>query len=415
MECCNGEPFPLLHHSTTPPPHHSTPPTEILRRLLLGSAYTPGLKVSPRTTIEKLRRLPLKGQVLVKEGDRVTPDTVVARTELPGIMQTIKLAEKMGLEPSELKNILQVKVGDQIKVGTLLAVSKGLFGLFKTEEKASIEGTLELFSEQTGHLGVRQPPTPIEKDAYVTGRVTRVIPEEGVVVECEGAMVQGIFGVGGERLGTITVLANGPDEPLSDMQIKPEHRGKILVGGSNVSLAALRKVAEVGAVGVVVGGVVDRELIDYLRGALNDPTFDIGVAITGQEPIPFTLVVTEGFGTIRMAARTFELLKSLEGKTASINGATQIRAGVIRPEVIVPLDGAAPAAAADAEAGQLTNGTPIRVIREPYFGLLGTVTGLPSELEQVDSETWVRVLRARLEDGREVTVPRANVEIIEGA
>jgi len=57
-------------------------------------------------------------------------------------------------------------------------------------------------------------------------------------------------------------------------------------------------------------------------------------------------------------------------------------------------------------------GTPIRVIREPYFGQLGKVTELPSQLQVVGSGAEVRVLRARLEGGEEVTVPRANVEII---
>jgi hypothetical protein len=232
-------------------------------------------------------------------------------------------------------------------------------------------------------------------------------------VESEGAFVQGIFGVGGERQGVIVVLTRGPEEPLTDVQITPEHKGKIVVGGSNVSLAALKKAEQVGVFGIVVGGVIDRELIEYLRGALKDPGFDIGVAITGTEPISFTLVVTEGFGDIAMAARTFELLRSLDGKMSSINGATQIRAGVIRPEVIVPLDGVMDQSKEQESSGELKPGTPIRVIREPYFGILGTVTDLPSELVQVESETWVRVLRAALEDGRQVTVPRANVEIIE--
>ena len=65
------------------------------------------------------------------------------------------------------------------------------------------------------------------------------------------------------------------------------------------------------------------------------------------------------------------------------------------------------------DAGQLTIGTPIRVIREPYFGALGEVSGLPPELVKVESETLVRVLEAKLQDGRKVVVPRANVEIIE--
>ena len=136
-----------------------------------------------------------------------------------------------------------------------------------------------------------------------------------------------------------------------------------------MSGAALRKAAQLGIIGIVCGGVIDRELMDYLAEALNQPGYDIGVAITGQEPIAFTLIVTEGFGTIDMAKRTFALFQSLQGKTASINGATQIRAGVIRPEVVVPLSDAPTAIAkddSDAESGQLGIGTPIRVIREPY-------------------------------------------------
>jgi hypothetical protein len=378
----------------------------------LGSAYTPGLKISANTVVEKLRRLPLKGQVIVKVGDRVEPDTVVARTELPGILQTVKVAEHLGVEPQEVKSALLVKMGDQITKGMMLAQTKGLWGLFKTEYKSPVSGRLELISETTGHLGVRMPPIPVEKDAYIEGEVVEVVGDEGVVIRCRGAMVQGIFGVGGERQGRIVVLSNSPEEPLPMEKMTPELKGCIVVGGSRIPLDALQRAAEVGFVGLVAGGVVDKDLIGYLRAALNDQNFDIGVAITGQEPIPFSLMVTEGFGNIRMAQRTFDLFKSLEGRQASINGATQIRAGVIRPEVIVPLAPNAADEEVTESGGELTVGTSVRVIREPYFGILGTVTALPSELKQVDSETWVRVLQAKLEDGREVTVPRANVEII---
>jgi len=64
---------------------------------------------------------------------------------------------------------------------------------------------------------------------------------------------------------------------------------------------------------------------------------------------------------------------------------------------------------------ELKPGAAIRVIREPYFGALGTVTGLPSTLQVLESGTEVRVLTAKLADGREVTVPRANVEITASA
>jgi len=115
-----------------------------------------------------------------------------------------------------------------------------------------------------------------------------------------------------------------------------------------------------------------------------------------------------------MAKRTFDLLVSLHGKKGSINGATQIRAGVIRPEVIVPLEEDVEIKEAGKELKEgLIVGTYVRVIREPYFGKIGRVTALPPELQVIETEAKVRVLELELEDGKRVIVPRANVEIIE--
>ncbi|MDO8585808.1 MAG: hypothetical protein Q7T82_02100 [Armatimonadota bacterium] len=372
----------------------------------MGTAYTPGLKVSAGTIVRKLRRLPLKGKVLVSIGDRVEPDTVIALAELPGIMHNVRVAEQLGLEPADALATLKVRQGDKVEVGTLLAETRSFFGLMKSEVKSPVAGTIELLSEHTGHVGVRQSPKPVEIKAYVSGLVAEVVPEEGAVIETEAAFVQGIFGVGGERVGDIMVAVGGPDERLDEALIGPEAAGKIIIGGSNVSGAALKKASECGAVGVVVGAIVDQDLVDFLG-------YDIGVAITGQEDINITLVITEGFGSIPMAERTFRLLKSLEGKRASINGATQIRAGVIRPEVISPLDKLSAGGQTPTDGQTLDIGSDIRVIREPYFGILGRVSALPAEPVEIDSGAVVRVLEAELQDGRRVVVPRANVEIIE--
>lgn len=373
----------------------------------MGTAYTPGLAVSAHALIRKTRRLPLKGTVLVQEGQTVTPDTVVARAEIPGIMQTVRVAEQLGVQPDELPRFLKVKVGDQVQQGTLLAESRGLFGLFRTEVKSPIEGTVELISEVSGHIGIREKPTPLEVRAYIAGTVVEVIPQEGVVVETHGSLIQGIFGVGGERLGELRMVVDRPDEAITPDKVTPALAGKVIVGGSFIDGAALRKAAEVGVVGIVVGGTLDTDLVDFLG-------YDIGVAITGHEDIPLTLILTEGFGEIRMAQRTFNLLRSLEGRMASINGATQIRAGVIRPEVIVPRPELAdePLPRTAFEAQVLEVGSHVRIIREPYFGKLATVTALPPQLVEIPTGSLVRVLEAETEDGERVVVPRANVEII---
>jgi len=141
----------------------------------------------------------------------------------------------------------------------------------------------------------------------------------------------------------------------------------------------------------------------------------MGVAITGNEPIPCSVVVTEGFGELAMADRTFELLHNLDGRRASLSGATQIRAGVIRPEIIVPqleepLETAT--SAISSAPTELRVGSQIRIIREPYFGCLAEVTALPSEPVRIATGATVRVLECATEDGRSLVVPRANVELI---
>jgi hypothetical protein len=371
----------------------------------MGTAYTPGLTVTPDTVVRKTRRLPLKGEVRVGVGEAVQPETVVARTLIPGVLRTVKVAEQLGLEPQEALAVLKVREGDVVEREQLLAETKSFFGLFKSAARCPVGGTVELVSSVSGHVGVREAPSPVEVHAYVRGSVAEVLPDEGVVVETRGALIQGIFGVGGERQGVLHVAVANPEEPLTEAHLSEETAGKIVVGGANVSAAALRRAAETGVTAIVVGAIVDQDLIEFLG-------YDIGVAITGHEAIPFTLMITEGFGTIPMARRTFALLQALAGSRASINGATQIRAGVIRPELIVPRERPADADAPSRDGYELAIGTPIRLIREPHFGQLATVTALPPEPQTIPSGAVVRVLEATLAEGSRVIVPRANVEII---
>jgi len=373
----------------------------------MGTAYTPGLTVSANTVILKTRRLPIKGEVLVQEGEVVQPDTVVARALLPGILQTVRVAQTLGIEPKQIHSALKVKEGDTVEKDQVIAETKGFLGLFRGVARSPVAGTVELISDVTGHVGVRQMPTVIDVNAYVQGRVVKVLPQEGAVVETQGALIQGIFGVGGERRGALRVLVRSPEETLTAQHIPDDVAGQILVGGAAVEADAINRAAERGAVGIVAGGIRDTDLIRYLGR-------DIGVAITGSEDIPLSIILTEGFGAIRMASRTFRLLKALEGKTASINGATQIRAGVIRPEIIVPLEDPShlPESPPAREAQTLDIGSVVRIIREPYFGRLGTVVELPPELMEIESGTHARVLTAKLDDGTLAVVPRANVEII---
>jgi hypothetical protein len=111
-----------------------------------------------------------------------------------------------------------------------------------------------------------------------------------------------------------------------------------------------------------------------------------------------------------MASRTFDLLKKFDGEYASINGATQIRAGVIRPEIIIPhtITDDITVKTADAE---LIIGTRVRVIREPHFGRFANIIELPAELHVIPTGAKVRVAKVKFNNDDEDIIPRANLEI----
>ena len=375
----------------------------------MATAYTPGLTVTSRTTHQVRRLLPIPGDVLVKVGDEVGAEDVVAETFMPGDITPLNIANLLSLPPADVPECMLKSEGDRIEIDEPLARTKGIFGLLKNTCKSKVAGTVETISSVTGQVMVRGEPEPVQVRAYLTGRVVEVLPDEGCVIEADLTFIQGIFGIGGETYGRIVMACASHEQELTADLIKPVMANCIIVGGARMTDEAISRARDIGAVAVVSGGMDDEDLRDFLG-------YDLGVAITGTEDVNLTIIVTEGFGEIAMARRTFDLLASRAGADASLNGATQIRAGVMRPEILIPLTGEARTqdAVAKQKAGQLDVGRPVRIIRDPYFGLIGSVHALPPEPQTLDSGSKARVLEVKLDSGESVTIPRANVELIEG-
>ena len=78
----------------------------------------------------------------------------------------------------------------------------------------------------------------------------------------------------------------------------------------------LARLKEERVAGLIVGGVNLQDVLDPHPG--------------------FTVVVLQGFGEQKIAPETLDLLKAHEGKLALLDGTTQLRVGVKRPQVILP-------------------------------------------------------------------------------
>lgn len=372
----------------------------------MAHAYAPGLTVTPSTIYRTERRLPLKGRVERALGDVVKAEDRVAYTELPGAVFPVNAAHKLSCPPKDVVEAMLLPEGSKVETGQVVGRYASFFGLFKHELRSPLTGTVEAVSKVTGQVMFRAAPVPVILNAFVDGKVSEIFADEGVAIESQAAYIQGIFGIGGETQGLLKLAVSSSSQVLDEGSLPPDIEGKILVGGSLVTLGAIRKAAKQKARGIIAGGIHDQDLRELLG-------YDLGVAITGGENLGITVILTEGFGSIPMANRTYGLLKEREGSKTSICGATQIRAGVMRPEIVIPLTTEAVVRVSTKDKGLMEIGAQIRLIRQPYFGEIAKVLSLPVELQPVESEAKVRVVEVELTSGRKVTIPRANVELIE--
>jgi hypothetical protein len=137
-----------------------------------------------------------------------------------------------------------------------------------------------------------------------------------------------------------------------------------------------------------------------------------------------------------VSPETFDVLVAAAGRTVSCNGTTHIRAGVIRPEIVIPED---PGTAAQQAAGAggvetpvagaggggqrgdgqrggerrgqdswLSVGSRVRVVRRPCEGSRGMVEELCAAKVVFQSGIMALGCVVRLDDGRKVTIPRSN-------
>ena len=280
--------------------------------------------------IRKKRVLPAPGEVFVKRGDKVSSTTIVAKGKVRNpYIQSIRLDLKLGVDAGSVGPYLLKKVGNEVKKDEVIALHRSFFGRTKVC-RASIDGSIEAFLPTSGQLLIRGAPIAIEVKAHIPGKVVEVLPEEGAVIEANAKSVEGVFGVGGETHGDVMLAVERPDEALMEAAIEEEHNGKIVVGGSTTTLEALRKAHEVGAKAIIVGGVDEKDLTTLLG-------YELGFGITGNEALGTTLILTEGFGPRPMDEEIFNMLRSFQGKLACVDGTTQIRARMLRPEIIIPL------------------------------------------------------------------------------
>lgn len=351
--------------------------------------YSPTItRALPLTSIRRERLLPVPGEVLVQSGDRVEPVQVIARAEVPGRYHIIDVARTLRVPKENADEYVRREPGEPVKAGQIIAVKRGLMA---RAVRSPVDAVVAAFGG--GRVLLEPAGEPIELRAYLPGTVTNVISKKGVLIETTGALIQGRWGTGGESFGVLKVLAPDHTSPLRARSIDIACHGAVLVGGATMDLDALQQAQELQVKGIIIGSL-ETELIEAAQEA------------------EFPVIATEGLGEAPMAEPIFRLLKTNEGREASINGETKMGWDMKRPEIVIPLPTDTRPAYPSLSDAFLEPGSDVRIVRGPRRGQIGQVKRLAPEAHFVEIGISFQGAILTLQDQTEAFVPVFNLELL---
>jgi hypothetical protein len=344
-------------------------------------------------TLRRERLLPLAGEVVAETRQRVEAADVVARTFLADRHHLVDVARKLGVPDDKADSALVKQDGDPVKAGEPIAVRKTALGLGKRAARSPADGRLVVAAG--GKALVAAISKAFELRAGIPGQVVTVMEGRGVVIETTGALLEGVWGNGREDFAPLRMAGNAPNGVLTAGMVEMEWRGALMVAGTLMDAAALRRLAEVRVRGLVVGGL-GPSLLPAARTA------------------EFPVLVVEGFGARGFSAPAWTLLQSNAGRESWLNAVVRDRFTGRRPELLVPLPSPSTPPPPPLEGQALATGKRVRVLRGPDAGRVGTATALSDHPVMTASGLRVMVARVILEGSSTgAEVPVANLELLE--
>jgi hypothetical protein len=347
----------------------------------------PILHVLPLTTIVRERVLPVAGKVNMHVNQRVNPTDIVAEATFAREHVLLDVARTFGISANAADKLIKVTEGDRLTQGALVAESGGLI---PRSIKAPRAGRVIVAG--SGQVLMEVGDTRIELRAGLPGVVTQVIPDKGVVIRTAGALVQGVWGNGRIDNGLMVSLLEKPDDVLVADRLDVSLRGSVILAGQVRDLDTLKAAAELPVRGLVLSSL---------------PSSLIASAYQMRYPI----LVTEGFGALRMNSAAFKLLTTNNKREATVNAEHFDRYTGSRPEVIIPLPISSEPDEPD-RYGTFAVGQPVRLRRPPNAGMLGTISNLPAGLSLLPSGLRALSADVKLENGESVLVPLVNLEVV---
>lgn len=332
-------------------------------------------------------RLPVGATTLVEVGHLVEPAEVLATRRSPAGGMSIPVASRLRRSAADAVDLLAVRPGTVLEAGERLAADGQGREVTVPQACLFLAYDLDDGSALLAPLGATEPIL-----GHVRGEVTSV-DAEAIEIRVAGALVSGVGGSGSAVHGELRMAVQQPGEELRAGAIDVGATGRIVVGGSRASAETLTRARAMGVAGIVLGGVLDKELRDFEATQRRRRQVGAGEG-------SFAVLLLEGYGKVGVDPALFAWFRANQGRMASLFG-DSARLYVYDAEP-------PPGRRALPRPGD-------RVIahRRPFAGLTGELVRVVEGMHAAPSGIAARSGLVRFDDGLTAVVALANLEATE--
>ncbi len=241
----------------------------------------------------------------------VFPGMIILREiqDYDGKPHHVNVAKLLDLNPRRVTANMKVHVGDFVERTQAITVGGQLPNV-----KSPATGTVTEINKKTGIVTIQYNLTPVNIYSPMKGVVSAIDPLMSATVKSRGLFIPGVVGFGKIRWGKLSVGAMRKDSVvLLDCKLTP---------------ALIEEATRESVAGIIAPSMEGIDLVGFLE---EEP----GVILTGTENLPFSLILLQGMGDLKMEQNSFESLSSNSGRNCVLFTTTRLRAGVERPFVLL--------------------------------------------------------------------------------
>lgn len=352
----------------------------------LDKMFTAVTHYLDQARIIRQRALTEPTRVLVRKGQTVAAVDNVAESLRASRHLWLDVVLSLGIAPGRLQEHLQCKVGDQVSRGDLLA---GPAGLLQRNLRSPSDGQVVWITDRAIILENNVPA--IQLQAGISGQVIDLLPEQGAVIQTEGALVQGMWGNGKIGMGKFTFCMSNPAAHFTLRDLQPSLQGALVGAGSCESSDVLNAATGLNLAGLIVT-------------SLNPELIPLAISL------PFPLVVIEGFGSQVMNPMAYQILAEHAGQAVDLNAEPIDRQTGAHPEAVFP-DPLTAGYQVPSDMVLMSPGHLVRILRSPYHGRIGRLEELLGTV-QVQGGYLLPAGRVLLASGESVTLPLVNLQFL---